>query len=349
VHVPPEVGERVERLVDDFVNDIATANPGGAAYRRRVGGIDSIGAREIVATTTMSDRLLRRPIRSMTGLLEGKSTLTKALAELRRSIADLDPARFDLFGNEPPRAGGAVVTKGMRRYLDRYAKAQPRINDIIEVLDACQAEIRLDDAAIRQEQDALAMEIETLRQYAFMTERLDVRLEAAIATIESSDAARADTLRADALFPIRQRRQDILTQLAVATQGYAAIRIVRTNNEELIRSVHLATTTTIAALRTAVAVAQALADQQLVNEQVRQVDDVTKQMLEDAAPHRSPPGTDVETLRRAWDDVGVALDSIDEHRLDALRAMKLTVRDLSGQVERTQASLERLDRDAGQD
>ena len=151
------------------------------------------------------------------------------------------------------------------------------------------------------------------------------------------------------LFPVRQRRQDILTQLAVAMQGYAAVRIVRKNNEDLIRSVHMATTTTVAALQTAVLVAQSIADQQLVAEQVRQLDDATRTMLEEAVARRSGPAADVDDLRRAWNDVSAALDSVDERRADALHAMKLTVRDLSGQVERTQASLDRLDREAQHD
>jgi uncharacterized protein YaaN involved in tellurite resistance len=346
--VSPEVGDRVERLVDAFVNDVSTVSVRGAAYWRLVHDIESIGAREIAATARISDRLLRRPVRSMTGLLEGRSKLTKALATMRRAASELDPARFDLRANDG-RPGGTIVGKGMRRYLDRYAREQPRINEVIDVLDACQAEIQLDDAAIRQEQDALAIEIETLRQYDYLAERLDDRVESFIASIEAADVERAGALRADVLFPVRQRRQDILTQLAVAMQGYAAVLIVRKNNEDLIQSVHRATTTTVAALQTAVLVAQSIADQQLVAEQVRRLDEASRTMLEEAAARRSRPAADVEALRRAWNDVSVALDSIDERRAAALAAMKLTVRDLSGQVERTQASLDRLDRETQHD
>jgi hypothetical protein len=120
VRVPPEVGDRVEALVDTFVNDVSTVTVRGAAYWRLVRGIESIGAREIAATANISDRLLRRPVRSMTGLLEGRSALTKALATMRRAVAELDPARFDL----PRMTRGdraAIVTRhaailtGMRR------------------------------------------------------------------------------------------------------------------------------------------------------------------------------------------------------------------------------------------
>ena len=70
-----------------------------------------------------------------------------------------------------------------------------------------------------------------------MAERLDNALETRIATIEASDPDRARALREDVLFPVRHRRQEILTQLAVAVQGYAALRVVEINNRELVRAV----------------------------------------------------------------------------------------------------------------
>ena len=67
---------------------------------------------------------------------------------------------------------------------------------------------------------------------------------------------------------MRQKRQDLLTQLAVSVQGYLALDLIRRNNVELIKGVDRATTTTISALRTAVIVAQALSDQKLVLDQI---------------------------------------------------------------------------------
>ena len=48
------------------------------------------------------------------------------------------------------------------------------------------------------------------------------------------------------------------------------------------------------------------------------------------------------SLQRAWDNVFAALDQIDTYKLRALEAMKITVRDLSSQVEKSQAQVERL-------
>jgi uncharacterized protein YaaN involved in tellurite resistance len=54
------------------------------------------------------------------------------------------------------------------------------------------------------------------------------------------------------------------------------------------------------------------------------------------------PGIDMASLQRAWDNVFAALDQIDTYKLRALDAMKITVRDLSEQVQKSQAQVERL-------
>ena len=98
--------------------------------------------------------------------------------------------------------------------------------------------------------------------------------------IEATDPEKAKALRDDVLFYVRQKHQDLLTQLAVSIQGYLAIDLVRKNNIELIKGVDRATTTTIAALRTAVIVAQALANQKLVLDQITALNTTTSKLIE---------------------------------------------------------------------
>ena len=82
------------------------------------------------------------------------------------------------------------------------------------------------------------------------------------------------------LFYVRQKHQDLLTQLAVSIQNYLAIDIVIKNNIELIKGVDRASTTTVSALRTAVIVAQALGNQKLVLDQITALNTTTCGMIE---------------------------------------------------------------------
>src|SRR3546814_9818233 len=80
----------------------------------------------------------------------------------------------------------------------------------------------------------------------------------------SSDLAKAQTLRSTALFEVRQRHTDLITQMAVSQQSYAMLGLIGTNNNDLIKGIDRASSTTIAALQTAVVAAQTLANQNLV-------------------------------------------------------------------------------------
>src|SRR3954451_17215070 len=119
-----------------------------------------------------------------------------------------------------------------------------------------------------------------LNQYVYVAERLDSRLSAAIAELEATNPDKAKAFREDVLFYVRQKHQDLLTQLAVSIQNYLAIDIVIKNNIELIKGVDRASTTTVSALRTAVIVAQALSNQKLVLDQITALNSTTSGMIE---------------------------------------------------------------------
>jgi uncharacterized protein YaaN involved in tellurite resistance len=354
VAIPAETAQRIDGVVDTFVASITDLDVHGDEYQRRVNDINGMADREIQATSEMSNRLLDRPVRAAGGLGgSGDAPVAKSLLELRRTVDQLNPARYDLRAGPRRLLGFIPFGDRLRAYFQRYQKANTHIQGVVAALRDGAAELEKDNAAISQEQKALWTQMETLRQYAYMAERLDTAIEAKITAIEASDADRGRALREDVLFPVRHRRQEILTQLAVALQGYAALRVVEINNRELIRAVRTATTTTVAALRTAVMVAQALTTQKLVSDQVKAVHDVTSTMIEGTSTllrdqaamveqQATSPGVDINSLQRAWDNVFAALDQIDTYKLRALDAMNVTVKQLSEQVERSREHVERL-------
>ena len=354
VAIPSEAAQRIDSLVAAYVSGISDLDVHGDDYRRRVDDIDALADREIRATSEMSNRLLDRPTRAMSGLGSGDTSVARSLLDLRHSVEDLNPAKHDLSQGGPRKLLGILpFGDRVRAYFAKYQKAQSHIQGIVGALREGSGELEKDNAAIGQEQKALWTQMETLRQYAYMAERLDAGLEARFDAISATDQDRARVLREDILFPVRRRRQEILTQLAVAVQGYAALRVVEINNRELIRAVRTATTTTVAALRTAVMVAQALTNQRLVSDQVKAVNEVTSTMIESTSgalreqtstveEQAQSPGIDMGSLQRAWDNVFAALDQIDAYKLRALEAMKVTVHDLSDQVQRSQVQVQRL-------
>ena len=356
IAVADDVAARIDALVAAFIDSISSLDTHGEEYRRRIAEVNNIGEREVIATSEMSNRLLDRPVRAMTGILEGKAPIARNLVELRHTVEDLNPARYDLAQMSPRKLLGVIpLGDRLRNYFDRYAKAQSHIQAIIRALSESRNNLQADNAAIAQEERALWTEMETLRQYAYMARALDEALERRIDATSASDPGRGRTLREDVLFPVRHRLQDILTQLAVAAQGYAALRVVQQNNQEVVRAIQTATTTTTAALRTAVMVAQALTDQRLVVDQLKAVNEVTSSMIEstsellktqtaDVEAQTTGTGVDLAALQRAWNNVFATLDQIDSYKSAALATMKVTVRELTGQVERSRAYVDHLER-----
>jgi uncharacterized protein YaaN involved in tellurite resistance len=191
-----------------------------------------------------------------------------------------------------------------------------------------------------------------LNQYVYVAERLDARLSATIVELEAADPARAKAMREDVLFYVRQKHQDLLTQLAVSIQGYLAIDIVVKNNLELVKGVDRASTTTVAALRTAVLVAQALANQKLVLDQITALNTTTSRMIETTSVMLADNSTKIQAgaasasvglpeLQRAFANIYATMDAIDQYKVAALDNMAATIGSLETEVGKARGYLDR--------
>jgi uncharacterized protein YaaN involved in tellurite resistance len=185
-----------------------------------------------------------------------------------------------------------------------------------------------------------------------MSKLLDAKLEEKAAELDASDPAKAKAVRETALFYVRQRTQDLLTQMAVSVQGYLALDLVKKNNVELIKGVDRASTTTVGALRTAVTVAQAMTSQKLVLDQITALNTTTANIIEGtgrmmkentARIHEQAAGSTIplETLGRAFQNIYETMDSIDAFKLKALDSMKQTVTTLESEITKSKAYIAR--------
>jgi len=121
-----------------------------------------------------------------------------------------------------------------------------------------------------------------------------------------------------------------------------------------VKGVDRASTTTVAALRTAVTVAQALTNQKLVLEQIGALNtttagmiDTTGEMLKSqtGAIHEQAASSMIplETLQRAFQNIYDTMDQIDQFKLAALANMKQTVDTLGNEVEKSKGYIARAE------
>jgi uncharacterized protein YaaN involved in tellurite resistance len=194
--------------------------------------------------------------------------------------------------------------------------------------------------------------MQRLAQYIYVAEHLDSTLAAKCTELDATDPDKAKKLREDVLFYVRQKHQDLLTQLAVSIQGYLAIDLVRKNNLELIKGVDRATTTTISALRTAVIVAQALANQKLVLDQITALNTTTSNLIESTSQllasqsvtinqQAASSTIGIDKLEAAFNNIYQTMDAIDTFKVQALDSMQATITTLNTQVTKAQTYLAR--------
>jgi len=348
VSIGDEVKSKLEQKVDSFIDDLIAQDQNSPEFGKKVDQITNMGRKEIAEAAGQSNRFLDRPIRSM----DETSGIGSDLAELRRTVEDLDPGKRGNLTTKKKIFGIIPFGNKMRNYFDGYKSAQGHIASILDRLRSGKDELLMDNAAIDVERKNLWAAMGRLEQMIHVSKVMDQRLEDKAADLDATDPAKAKAIRESALFYVRQRTQDLLTQMAVTVQGYLALDLVKRNNVELVKGVDRASTTTVGALRTGVTVAQALTNQKLVLDQITALNtttagviDSTSEMLknqtgqihEQAASATIP----LETLQRAFQNVYDTMDNIDTFKLKALENMKATVNSLSGEIEKSKGYIAR--------
>jgi uncharacterized protein YaaN involved in tellurite resistance len=301
VPVATDVRSRLDQRARAFVDDLLTAGVRSPAFAAKLDDIAIMGQADLRAGGRAGQRMLsRRAGPDSTG------RVIAALAALRRTVDDLDPAR----------AGGGLrrVFRGddlNAAYFARYRDAHADLDAILRELLAGQDELRRDNATIDTEQAESRAVLARLSEYAALASALDAAVTERVAALEArGEGDAAGVLRNEALTAVRRRHQDVLTHLAVATQGHLALDVVRRNNLELIRGVERARRGTLRALRAAVAAAAAGAHERLVLDRITALDTA-------AAAAMTAESGDQDALRAAFRDLVATLDDLDRYRDEA--------------------------------
>jgi uncharacterized protein YaaN involved in tellurite resistance len=343
----------LDQKVDAYLASLTTAATRSPEFEAKANDVRTMGDADIRKAAESSNRLLKTPVKALqTGGLSEGSKVGSTLLELRRTVEDLDPKG----------ATGARKILGMLPFGDKiddyfrkYQSSQSHLDAILHALYDGQDELRRDNAALNTEKQQLWDTMGRLNQYVYVAERLDSRLAAAVSELDATDPDRAKAMREDVLFYVRQKHQDLLTQLAVSIQNYLAIDVVIKNNIELVKGVDRATTTTVSALRTAVIVAQALSNQKLVLDQITALNTTTSAMIERTSEMLRDNSVQIQQqaasatiglpqLQAAFANIYATMDAIDTFKVQALDTMAATIGTLENEVAKSREYLDRVNR-----
>jgi uncharacterized protein YaaN involved in tellurite resistance len=339
----------------DYVAKLATLDPRSPEFLAKLGDITTLGDNDVQVSSGLTSRMLSRSVAALAGAkgdgAGAQHEVANGLVELRRTVEDLDPKDLGRLSGRKL-LSRLPFGKALRDFVNRYQSANANINKIIVSLRSGQDELRRDNVAVQNERTQLWTTMGKLQEYVVLAEALDRAVEERIAQLALTDPEGANALRADVLFPVRQKRQDLLTHLAVCAQGYLALDTVRRNNEELIRGVDRAATTTVSALRVAVTVAGALSNQKLVIAQVDALRGTTEEIISanaemlaaqtvDVQRIAADPAVGAETLRRSFQQIYDTIDRIDAFKAQAVTSMQETVDALQDELSGASRYLER--------
>ncbi|MEY4670241.1 MAG: hypothetical protein RLZZ415_120 [Pseudomonadota bacterium] len=350
VPVSDDAKTKLDQRVDAFVADLLASDANSPEFGKKVDQITNMGRKEIMTAAGMSNRFLDRPVRAM----DKDSGVGANLAELRRTVEQLDPGKQGKLSKGRKILGFIPFGNSLKRYFNSYESAQGHIQAVLGHLASGKDELLMDNAAIDVERQKLWEAMGSLEQMIHISRALDTKLEEKAADLDATDPAKAKAIRETALFYVRQRTQDLLTQMAVTVQGYLALDLVKKNNVELVKGVDRASTTTVAALRTAVTVAQAMANQRLVLQQVTALNETTAGLIDSTGTllrdqtgkiHEMAASSTIplETLQRAFQNIYDTMDNIDTFKVKALENMKQTVTTLTAEVEKSKGYIARAE------
>lgn len=349
--VPQEAIPALDSKVDDFMRGLDSAATKSPEFEARASDLRAMGDADIRRAAESSNRLLQTPVKALKqGEISKESKVSNTLLELRRTVEDLDPGKASV-GRKI--MGFIPMGNKLTDYFRRYESSQKQLDGILHSLRSGQDELRKDNAALNLEKQQLWDAMGRLNQYVYIAEKLDARVSAQIAELDVTDPERAKAMREDVLFYVRQKHQDLLTQLAVSIQNYLAIDIVIKNNVELIKGVDRASTTTVSALRTAIIVAQALNNQKLVLEQITALNVTTSNLIQSTSEMLRDNSVSIQQqaasatiglpqLQAAFDNIYQTMDAIDEFKVEALDGMAQTIGTLEGEVAKSRSYLDRV-------
>lgn len=353
--IEPERKQELVLHAQSYVSEVVKTNPNAPEFSRYLKEVETLASKEVEASSLGSSSILERRSTSLNSAKRsGNNTqeeVSKTLVDLRNVVEELTPTEelttsSKILGFIP---GG----NKLKRYFHKYESSQGQLNAIEKALLQGQDMLLKDNAALETEKTNLWNIMIQLNEYITFAGDLDAELVKQVANLKTQGRVEdANKIETELLFAVRQRRQDLITQLTVSIQSYLTMDLIRSNNKELVKGVDRARNTTMYALKTAVIAAQALANQKLVLDQIDALNTATNntiartgEMLRQNAAQTYTQavssGVSVDTLRKAFDDIYATIDEIDQFKQSANDTMENTINALSEQIVRAKPALER--------
>lgn len=342
--------DKLDSEVNAIMDKIINTKTNSKEMKELTALLQKMGDEEIVKSSKSTDRMLNRPLRGLRSNDANGDSIANDLRDLRNKMTDLDPSQAGKVSVRKMLSIIPFVGKKIYNYSQEFQSSQEQIRAIIKSLKNGQDELIEDNVYIDEERQQLHNQMVRIEQHAYIMKQLDSKIMSLLPQIESVDAIKAEDIKQEILFPIRQRRLDILQHLSVCMQGYMSFQVIKQNNTELIRGVDRAKNTTVAALQTAIVTSEALGTQKMVLKSINAVNEVTDKLIEENSSllyeqgvqiqkNATQAAVSIQTLEKSFADIFKAMDAIESYRSAALPEMEKTINSLNRTVEKAKNHL----------
>ena len=346
----------LDKQADEYVANLISASGDQDARESGKSAMEDFGL-ELQQKSSKQSSMLKRPINSMSKRSAEGGDVANALVDLKMTVEDLDPAKFDINAGWATRLLGYIPGIGtpLKRYFSKFESAQTVINAIIESLTAGGEQLKRDNTTLKEDQKRMRELTLRLEKAIKLAQLMDTKLVYMVERDIAGDAEKVKFVQEELLFPLRQRIMDLQQQLVVSQQGIIALEVVIRNNKELIRGVNRALNVTVSALEVAVTVAVALNDQKIVLDKINALNTTTNNLIKGTAErlktqgveiHKQAASTqiDMESLKSAFTDISSAMDDLSKFRVEALPKMSSTIAEMDKLTDEAEKSIQKMEK-----
>ncbi|HEY3998793.1 MAG TPA: toxic anion resistance protein [Candidatus Xenobia bacterium] len=345
ITVDPAEAQALSQQVHGMVADMLSMDPDSKAFKDKIAAVQNMGVADIQRSAGMSNDLLNGSLNSIKAGGQHSSQVAGDLFKLRRELDQLNKDRPVGKLSKIPVIGGVARFFGgkVEDYVSKCTSAQSNLNAIAKNLDAGKKLLETDNKSLKQEVANMEQCTKRVTLFSFGVQLMDSELSKSIEEMKATDPDRAQRFENECLFYVRQKSQDLMTQLAVNMQGQMVLNIAHKNNEELIKGVERCERTTLPAFRTGVLASAALDNQKKVLDAVTGVNELTGNIIANTARQLNEQGKtireqsssttiDPSKLNEAFDQIFQCLDQIDGYKQKGLVDMKQNVDMLGARV-----------------
>lgn len=260
------------------------------------------------------------------------------LMKLNRQVEILNPKDVDF--SDKGLLG--KIFNPIKRYFDKYEKAEGVIEDIIKSLDESSRVLQNDNVTLLSEEEALRELSRNLITDIELAKQMDASISAQIeeARFQEIEPEKIDFVREEILFPLRQRIMDMQQMIVVNQHGIVSLNVIRRNNKELIRGIERAQNVTVTALRTGIMVAAALYNQKVTMDKIKVLNNTTEDIIESTSEILRRQGTEIqkassetmlspEVLQDSFNEALAAIEDLSSYKTQALSQMQETINTFS--------------------